>query len=180
MSNDFEISVMARSRLLNNEHGVDRQIIYIRLVCCCNIIALSCTISSYRKTSNTSPRLLLKTNALDPPACIGDPACIRDPACIKTSDLKPPACIGDSAYISDPACIRSFTVLTLSNIVTLESGLGSLTVLGNGTCDRLHTSSYSSPILTMPIIYFTVFEERQFFVSLVPFNFHDHILEFFF
>jgi len=40
----------------------------------------------YRKTSNTSPRLLLEEVSwtLDPPACIGDPDSNGDPTCIET------------------------------------------------------------------------------------------------
>jgi len=39
----------------------------------------------YRKTSNTSPRLLLEQMSQTLVfSCIGDPACIRDPASIKT------------------------------------------------------------------------------------------------
>jgi len=41
----------------------------------------------YRKTSNTSPRLLLEQMALRSLACIGDPAFISDPASIKTKTL---------------------------------------------------------------------------------------------
>jgi len=41
--------------------------------------------NKYRKTSNTSPRLLLEQMPQTAERyCIGDPACIRDPASIKT------------------------------------------------------------------------------------------------